>query len=349
MSVSRIGIIGLGLVSKVHLASFKLVKDIRIVAVCDVGDEVVRPVAEDWCAAAYTDYEVMLQSNDFDLVLVLTPASTHRKIVAACANEGVHVFCEKPLAVSREDAQAIVSDCAKAQIKLFYGSCYRYLPAVRRAYDLIRKGRIGDIKLLTEQGLGGSGPDGHIPLSFLHYPEGQPGGSGSGLIDHGIHLVDIFKWFVNSPIMDVKGRGNVSGKSPQTEYLIMHFANGAMGHLVYNDATFKTTLPQEGIFSKGQSYRLDGTIADSGLWEDNPASISVYGTEGSLRIFYYANALYLNNGRGVEEISLTGRAPFGHFATQLETCLDAIASNKLPEVSGDDGLDALSTVLEIYS
>ena len=72
-----------------------------------------------------------------------------------------------------------------------------------------------------------------------------------GLVDHGVHMIDLFPWLTDSEIVSVMGRGNVSGETPATEFVYMTLANGAVGQLLYNDCTFDTDLPVEGIFSHG--------------------------------------------------------------------------------------------------
>jgi len=279
---------------------------------------------------------------------VLTPASTHREIVEAVADQGIHVFCEKPIAVTLGDAQAIVAACKQAKVKLFYGSCYRYLPAVNKARELIQSGAIGEIQLMTEQLIGGRGKEHYRELPPIHYPLNGPGGPGMGLVDHGIHLIDIFSWLSGAEVVSVQGKGLISGAPASSEFMAMQLANGAMGHLIYNAATYSTGLPNEGMFSGGQAWLTDASVAESGAWETEPGSISVYGSKGSLRIFHYTNALFLNQGEGPRQITLNGRPAFGHFATQLEDCADAIQRDKEPTVTGEDGVRALKALLGVY-
>lgn len=347
-TLPTIGIIGLGGVAEAQLQAFSLLTNIKITAVCDVQAEVAQTIGHKYGANAYTDYCQLLESGGVDLVLVLTPASTHRKIVEDVAAAGIHVFCEKPMAISLIDAEAMISACYKAGVKLFYGSCYRYLPAIVKAKQLIESGHVGKIQLMTEQVIGGRGVAGYEQLSPIHYPKGGPGGPGMGIVDHGIHLIDVFSWFVDSDIERVQGQGQRSGEAPASEFLAMHFANGALGHLIYNAATYSTVLPNEGMFSGGQGWQSDCAIAEPGLWENEPGSISIYGTLGSLRIFHYTNALFLNIGNGPQKIELQGRPAFGHFATQLEDCLAAINEDRAPSVSGEVGVRALRAVLDIY-
>ena len=349
----KVGMIGLGGVAQAHLQAFELLmaegnRSISLVAVCDVREEATEAVAKRFNVAAFSDYQTLLEQADIDLAMVLTPASTHRAIVEAAAAKRLDVFCEKPIAVTQEDGDAMVDACADVGVRLFYGSCYRYLPAIIKAKALIAEGAIGEVQLLSEQLLGGNGKDNYIELAPIHYPLGGPGGPGMGLVDHGVHLIDIFPWLSNSPIVAAHGRGHISGEAPSSEYMVMQLANGAVGHLLYNAATYSSGLPSEGMFSGGQAWTVDATVADAGGWENDPGSISVYGSEGALRIFHYTNALFINQGEGPQQVALEGRAAFGHFASQLEDVANVIHSGGEAPVSGEVGVTALKALLQVY-
>ena len=349
--ILNIGMIGLGGVAQAHLQAFDILSNVRLAAVCDVRKEAATEVAQRFSAKAFTDYQTLLADDSLalDLVMVLTPASTHRGIVEAVAEKKLPVFCEKPIAVTLEDAEAMIAACKKAALPLFYGSSYRYLPAVVKAKALIASGAIGEVQLITEQLIGGNGKDAYQQLPPIHYPLGGPGGPGMGLVDHGVHLIDIIPWLTDSPITHAYGRGHISGAPASTEFMVMHLANGAMGHLLYNAATYSSALPNEGMFSGGQAWRTDASVADAGGWNDEPGSIAVYGSHGSLRIFHYTNALFINNGEGPQQIAVTGRPAFEHFATQLEACATALNEGHTPKVTGEDGLTALNVLLKVYA
>lgn len=344
-----IGIIGLGGVAQAHLQAIELLSCVRLIAVCDVRPDAAKEVAHRFSATPFTNYHELLEVEGLDLVMVLTPASTHRPIVEAVAAKGLPVFCEKPIAVSLEDAQAMVAACEQAGVKLFYGSSYRYLPAMIKARELIQAGAIGRVQLVTEQLVGGHGELGYQELPPIHYPLGGPGGPGMGLVDHGVHLIDTIPWLCDSPITEAYGRGHISGEAPSSEFMIMHLANGAIGHLIYNAATYTSSLPNEGMFSGGQAWQTDASVADAGGWENEPGSIAVYGSHGALRIFHYTNALFINTGDGPKQLPLSGRAAFGHFATQLETCVDDIVLDRTPAVPGAEGVIALSAMTKVYA
>lgn len=344
----RLGIIGLGLVASEHIAAYRKLDDVRIVSVCDVDARTAAQWGETLGAAHFTDFHVLLAHGGIDLVLVLTPASTHRPIVEAVAAAGYPILCEKPLAVTVVDAEAMVAACKRHGVSLYYGSIYRHLPAVRAAKMLIDEGAIGPIQLMTEQMIGGNGADRYVQLNPIHYPHGGPGGAGMGLVDHGVHLIDIFAWFMGSAPTAVTGSGQISGAPLQSEHLTMRFAGGAMGHLIYNAGTHPTFLPNEGMFAGGMSWLTDGSLAPPGSWLSEPGSISIYGTVGSLRIFHFANALFLNQGDGMRQVPLEGRPCPDHFATQLEDCISAVRAHRPPAIDGADGVRALRVLEAAY-
>lgn len=343
-----IALIGLGNVAEAHIEAYALTDAVRIAAVCDVRPLAVTRAVERTGARGYSDVGALLAAGGFELGVVLTPACSHCAIVAAVARAGIHVLCEKPLAVTVEDAQVMLQSCRDAGVKLFYGSCYRYLPAVVRARELIAANAIGEVQLLCERVLCGQGLEGYRDLGPGRYPAGGPGGSGFGLVDHGVHLIDVFPWMCGSPVVEAHGCGQISGATPRPEHLIMLLANGAEGHLQYCSSTFSTTLPSEGHFSGGRGWTDDGRLTNPGRWEAEPGSIHVYGSRGALRILYYANALYQFDRSGVRQLPLSGRAAPGHFATQIEDCVSSIREGRDPPVPGEAGLAALSALLRAY-
>ena len=110
-------------------------------------------------------------------------------------------------------------------------------------------------------------------------------------------------------------------------------------------------LPAEGQFSWGPSWdemaRGESDHRPAG-WQANPGQILVYGSEGALRIYHYANHLILWTARGVEQIRLEDRPMPAQFAAELASFVTSIREDTPPEVTGDDGRRALAAVLGAY-
>jgi predicted dehydrogenase len=171
-------------------------------------------------------------------------------------------------------------------------------------------------------------------------------------VDHGIHLVDIFGWMMSSPVEAVYGVGQISGESPVPEYAVLEYRNGAIGHLIYHSGTYGAELPSEGIFSEAPDWAdlvaSEPGRAEGGRWQEQPGSIRVYGTHGSLRIYHYANRLFLRNAAGLREIALPNRLLPAQFGAELASLAGSIVRGEEPAVTGQVGREALRAVLGIY-
>lgn len=339
--------VGLGQVADVHLQAYRHTESVRVVSVCDVRQELAERIAATTGATAFANHRDLLDADGIDLVLVLAPARWHRAIVEDVASAGMHVFTEKPLAVTVDDARAMVSACARAGVKLFYGSCYRYLPAIVAARRLIDEGRLGQVQLLTERICGGDGLEGWTELGPSHYPIGGPGGHGMGLVDHGIHLIDIFPWLVRAEIVSVCGRGQRSGAPPVNEWMHMQLANGADAQLQYSLATFATDVPDRPC-AEGRSVVEGDSPPAAGGWGTSSAAFHINGTRASLRVHYYANELYLFDRKGTHRFVLEDRPFPDHFRVQIEDCARAIREGAPAPIPGEAGVAALDALWRVY-
>jgi predicted dehydrogenase len=268
----------------------------------------------------------------------------HREITETLAERRIHILCEKPMAVTLDDARSMISAYEKAGIKFYYGSSFRCLPACAKAKEMIERGDIGNVFLMMETYVGGGGPENWHDLGPHHYTPGGPGGGGMGIVDHGIHTADAFQWLSGSDVEQVFGRGNYSGKAPSTEYVTMLFNNGAIGQLIYNEVTFPSVTPYEGMFSLGASWSVSGDLLPPGNWDPQPGSLHIHGDKGALRIFHYANRLYFFGAERQQEVPLLGKSNPGHFGTQIGPSR-IVSSRQDPAVTGQDGLRALGVIL----
>lgn len=346
----RVGFIGLGNVALAHLEGYRQLDQITVVAGADLRADRARMMADRYGFTPYTDYREMLETERLDLVAVLSTVASHREVVEAVAERRLHILCEKPLALTLDDADRMIRGCREHGVKLFYAASYRFLQPLVRARELIASGALGDVRLITETMIGSTGPAGYQDMGPHHYPAGGPGGSGNGLVDHGIHLADIFPWLLGTEITAVSGRGQISGAPPVAEFMAMEFATGAVGHLIYDDATWPADLPSEGLFSWGPTWdeMARGETSRSAVWQQHPGNIRVFGSRGSLRIFHYANLLFLRTERGVEQIPVEGRPMPGQFAAEMASFVESIRTDREPAVTGEVGRRALAAVLGVY-
>lgn len=346
MTELRIGLIGLGVVGKVHAKAYRTLEGARLVAVADPSPQALASIEAAPGLATYSDAQKMLSEEKLDIVTIATPAASHEALTLMAAERGIQVLVEKPIALSPESARRMIDGCKAAGVRLFYGSTYRFLPAVRKTRALVQEGLIGDVVLMREQALGGKGPDVQ-PMGEHHYPKGFPGGFPMGLVDHGIHLMDVFSWATGRKVVSGHGRGNRTGQPMQTEFISLTYEGGAIGELVYNECTFPTELPNEGIFTLGDGWDVDGYVKAGG-WLKHPSSIHFYGTKGSLRCFHYANLLFHFTAAGVQQIPLEGAPPPDHFRAQMHAYVDDVRQGRPATTPGEVGLTTLETMLLAY-
>ena len=344
---ARVGLIGLGEVGQIHLEAYAASSLVEVAAIAELSAERRAGAAIPEGIALYASHHAMLRDQELDIACVLTPVATHAQIACDCADAGVATLCEKPLAHSAASAQSIADHFALCKIPLGYGSSYRHLPAIIEAKEMISAGAIGSVTSTREICVTGRGPSAQRPFPAVHYPDGGPGGTGMGLVDHGIHLLDILPWLIGAPVVSAWGRGNRSGAPLQAEFAALQFANGAMGQLLYDDGTWPSALPGEGMFSKGASWDLDGPLPP-GRWDSNPATVYVHGTKGALRIAYYANALFFQNQSGIREVEISGEPAPAHFRNQIDCFARDLANGRPPTPSADDGIRALKILEAIY-
>ena len=150
-----------------------------------------------------TDWRRVLERDDVDLVDVCTPGDTHAEIAIAALEAGKHVLCEKPLANTVAEAEAMAEAAAKAAtlgIRSMVGFTYRRVPAIGLARKLVAEGRLGQIRHVRAQYLQDWIADASAPMSWRL--EKDRAGSGA-LGDIGAHVVDLTQFITGQVLTGV--------------------------------------------------------------------------------------------------------------------------------------------------
>jgi UDP-N-acetyl-2-amino-2-deoxyglucuronate dehydrogenase len=344
-----LGVVGLGTVAEPHIEAYLQLDCVEITGLAEPCARRREEVSARFGLPSFESCTRLLAAAKPDIICVLTPAGTHRQIVEESARAGAHVLCEKPMAHTLEDAFAMERACRQHSVRFCYGSSYRHLPAVMQARRLIAEGEIGAVRLLVEEVVTGEGESSFQPLSATHYPLGGPGGGGYGLVDHGIHMLDILPWLCDSSIATVFGRGDRSGAPARPEFAILGLTSGALGVLLYDGSTWPLELPSEGLFSAGREW-IDrrGWVGPRGLWDSHPGNIRVYGSKGSLRIYHYANRLLVNRDGGLRECELPRGATPEHFGAQMRHFCQELNDGADPSCGSGTGVRTLAALFAIY-
>jgi UDP-N-acetyl-2-amino-2-deoxyglucuronate dehydrogenase len=143
----RIALIGCGRISRNHFDAIAKVDGLELAAVCDVIPERAREAGARFAVPSFESIDEMLASVRCDAVALCTPSGLHPKHGITAARAGKHVICEKPMAISLEDADALVSECDAAGVQLFVVKQNRLNPSIQLLTRAIDRGRFGRIYL----------------------------------------------------------------------------------------------------------------------------------------------------------------------------------------------------------
>jgi predicted dehydrogenase len=143
----RFGMVGAGGIAQAYAQAFRDTDIADLVAVADVRTESAEAIAQSLNANAYATHDEMADAENLDAVVVCTPPVTHRNICADLAGRGLHVLCEKPLAIDSESARQMFDAAAQNNVKLTMATKFRYAADVIRAKSIVSSGILGDVIL----------------------------------------------------------------------------------------------------------------------------------------------------------------------------------------------------------
>ncbi len=207
----RIGMVGYAFMGVAHSQAWRIVNRVfdlpaqaRMVAVCGRDAQRVQAAAGrlGW-EEAVTDWRELIARDDIDLIDICTPGDTHAQIAIAALEAGKHVLCEKPLANTVAEAEAMTAAAQAARergIRSMCGFSYRRVPAIPFMAQLIAQGRLGTIRHIRAAYLQDWIVDPEFPLVWRLRKE--IAGSGA-LGDIGSHIVDMTQFLTGQRIVSV--------------------------------------------------------------------------------------------------------------------------------------------------
>ena len=189
----KVGVIGVGSIAEMHIAGYKADPRVELAAFCDINEERLKEKGErHGVTRLYTDVKDMVAKEELDAVSVCTWNAAHAPCTIAALEAGLHVLCEKPMAMNVAEAEAM-RDAAKRSGKLLMiGFVRRFGNDCAVVQDFINEGYFGDLY--------------YAKATYLRR-NGCPGGwfgdksrSGGGpLIDLGVHVIDLVRYLMGNP------------------------------------------------------------------------------------------------------------------------------------------------------
>jgi predicted dehydrogenase len=274
MTEIGVGMLGYAFMGKAHAHALRTLSHIldppparlRLVALAGRREREVRHAAERFGFAAWhTDWRRVVEDPAVQLFDNCGPNDAHATPCVAAAEAGKHLLCEKPMARDAAEARRMLDAARRAGVKHMVAFNYRFVPAVRLAYDLVRGGHLGEIRHFRAAYLQDWLVDPGFPRTWRLRRES----AGSGALgDLGSHIVDLARFLAGEPVAVSAAARTFVGERP---------APGGTGRLpVEVDDAFAAVVELEG----GCLGTLEATRF--ALGRKNHQVFEINGSEGSL-------------------------------------------------------------------
>jgi myo-inositol 2-dehydrogenase/D-chiro-inositol 1-dehydrogenase len=217
-----VGLLGAGLIAGVHAWAYRDAPGVRIAAVADPVVAKAERIAGQYGARVVAGLDELLDLG-VDVVDVCTPPTAHAQPVIRALEAGRHVFCEKPLTRTMDEARAVVRAADAAAGLLMVGHVTRFEPDHRVARELAASGELGEVRMLTHSAT--SALPGWTEAGWLT----DPAVSGGPLLDQAVHSFDYARWVVGAPAVRVTCFAADTPAGPGTYAVAtVRYANGAI-------------------------------------------------------------------------------------------------------------------------
>jgi myo-inositol 2-dehydrogenase/D-chiro-inositol 1-dehydrogenase/scyllo-inositol 2-dehydrogenase (NAD+) len=318
----RFCLVGAGRAGMVDARNFEFnVNRSEVVAVVDPAIENARKSAEELGAHYYGDFDEALQNEEFEAVCIGAPTFVHAEAIIRAARAGKHIFTEKPLSITVEEAELIKTVLKENKVKLQIGFMRRFDKNFLRAKELLEAGAIGRPILIKSVGRGpGLPPEWYADLAK----------SNGLLAEVNSHDFDSLRWLINSEFSEVYA---IADNFKVDEYRDK-----------YPD--FYDTVALTLKFENGVLGMVDGCCPATYGYD---ARVEILGTEGMLQIgsSNENSVLVWNKDRQlVSDGTLSWRTLFKDaYLAEAEHFVDCILNDKEPVVGIEDGKKAVEIVV----
>ena len=327
----KFALLGCGRISKRHseLLGHNQIEGAGLVAVCDLQEEKARSVGEKFGVPWFTDMHEMIAKVDIDAISVLTESGMHSRHVIELAQYGKHIVVEKPMALTLQDADAMIKACDEAGCRLFVVKQNRFNVPVLKTREALEGGRFGKLVLGTVR-VRWCRPQAYYDQDAWRGTWAMDGGV---LTNQASHHIDLLEWMMGEveSVYAMSTTALADIETEDTAVITLRFSSGALGVIEATTAT----RPKD----------LEG-------------SLSLLGEKGTVEIGGFAvNQMkvwnFLEKGadddKVMEEYSVNPPSVygFGHQA-YYEHVVDCIANNKQHLVDGLVGRKSLELINAIY-
>lgn len=339
MNKLKFAIIGCGRISYKHVeALINNKEDVVLVAVCDILKENAEVRKIEYMSKlnqkteikVYNDYKEMLQKEQIDVITIATESGYHPEISIYCMEHGKHVICEKPMALSIEDADRMIKCANENNVKLCVSHQNRFNKPIQELRKAIEENRFGRLINGTSRILWNRNKS--------YYEQAPWRGTwkldGGTLMNQCIHNIDLLQWMLGGKIDTVYSQCDTFLRDIEAEdfgAIMIRFKNGAIGIIEGSACVYPKNLEETlSIFGE------HGTVCIGGL------------AVNKIETWRFAD------GKDSEEEMLKTQEEdpdtvygFGH-TPLFKDMIDSINNNRQPLISGEEGKKGMSIILAAY-
>lgn len=324
----RFAIVGCGHIARKHAEAIQNTAGAQLVAVCDTVEERMQPYVEEYRVTAYSSLEELLKATDIDVVTICTPSGYHRDIAVQAAHAGKHVVVEKPIALTIEDADAIIEACEKNGVKLSVVHPNRFRPAVEELRKAVAAGRFGTLSHANATVRWNRNQEYYEQAPW----RGTKALDGGVLMNQAIHNLDLLLWIMGD-VAEVQAFTATRAHDIETDDVavgVVRFKNGALGVIEATVNMYPKNLEETlSVFGTTGTVKLGGTTV---------SQIEHWNIAGMTEV-------------EVEELLQRVKGdPLGVPGHQriMEDMVEAIRDNRSPVVTGHDGRNVLAFIQMLY-
>ena len=322
MQKLRYGILGSGFMGRTHAEALRHVENAELVAIA--GGSRAPKLASDYGVALCGSTEELLARDDVDAVVIATPQFNHAAEALAAAERGKHLFIEKPMTTTVDDAERVIEACAKRGVALSVGYQQRYRDVPREAQRQVRAGAIGAVQTIQ------------FNQVFVMYADPAFGGDWSwwanpAAVGHvlagGVHAFDLCRWILGAEVETVFAQSrtfNEAHEPENTTMAVLTFTNGAVMAHWASSATPAPGFP--GLVFRAQM------MGERGLLDMDAYGALKIASNGQWRTVVEQPPV-----NPEQAASAFGFPRMRAFVDQLDAYTRAVLGGEPPPVSGEDG------------
>ncbi|MGH7910966.1 MAG: Gfo/Idh/MocA family protein [Candidatus Dormibacteraceae bacterium] len=332
-------IVGCGVIAPTHARALQALPGAELLVAVDVDPGRARAFTSQFGGLPETDLDRALARPDVEVVSVCVPSGLHAEVGCRAAAAGKHVLVEKPIDITLEAADRLITSCEQAGVKLAVISQHRFDAGVRRMKDMIASGRLGRLLL------------GDAMIKWYrtqeYYDSGDWRGTwaldgGGCLMNQGVHYVDLLQWTMG-PVERIFARCRTAAHQIDVEDIataVLSFANGAVGVLEASTAVYPGMGERLEVSGTGGTLIVESGVLRVSELKDYKGETSFYGRKVRIGEQEPESA----GGGSADPAAIGGDS---HQA-EIEDLLQAIEEDRQPLVTGPEARKALEIILGVY-